>query len=149
MSCPCAELLDERDALLGPLSVRIGFQNGRAEVHVQPDHRQTRVLHDAPGDVDDGFDVEAELHALHAGIGLDVRLRRQVRVHAQRDVRLHAELLRDGPDRVQLLFTLHVEEEHAVLQREFDLAVRLADAREHDLRAARSRFQRAGTRPAR
>ena len=138
-----AERLDQLDRLLGALPVRLGLQDRRAEVHVQPDDRETRVADDRLRDVDDRLDVEPELHALHGCVGLDVRLRRQVRVHAERDAGLAAVRLRDLADGVQFLLALDVEEEDAVFEGVADLGVGLADAREDDLRAGRPGLERA------
>ena len=50
---------------------------------MQSGDRHVRIADSRLRHIEDSLDVEAELHALHTGVGLDVRLRRQVRVDAQ------------------------------------------------------------------
>ena len=49
-----AERLDEPDRLLASLPVRFGLEDGRTQVHVQADHRETRVADDRLRHVHDG-----------------------------------------------------------------------------------------------
>ena len=86
-----------------------------------------------------GVDVQAELHALDGGVGLDVRLGRQVGIDAQRHAGLAPSRCGHLAEGVQFLLALDVEEEDAVLQGVSDLGVRLADAGEDDLGAGAAR----------
>ena len=49
----------------------------------RPTMCHVRIADYAASHVENGFDVQAELDAFHAGIGLNVRLGRQVRIDAQ------------------------------------------------------------------
>ena len=68
------------------------------------------------GDVEDRVDVEAELDALDAGVGLGVRLGRQVGVDAQGDLGGLPIDLATSAEGVQLRLALDVEQQDAVLQ---------------------------------
>ena len=87
--------------------------------------------------IDNRLDIEAELHAFHGRVSLDVRLGREVRVHAQRDSCLRPHRLCDLADGEQFLFALDVEEKDAVFECEAHLGVGLADTGEDDLGAGR------------
>ena len=90
------QLFDQRQPLGGAFAVRLSAEDRRTEVHVQADDAHVRIADHAASHVEDGFDVEAELDALDAGIGLDVRFGRQVRIDAQGDRGRFAERLGRG-----------------------------------------------------
>ena len=75
---------------------------------MQADDTDVRVADHAAGRVEDGFEVEAELDALDAGVGFDVRLGRQVGVDAQGHRGRLAERLGGGGQGVQLVLALDV-----------------------------------------
>ena len=96
--------------LATPCAIGLGGEDRRAEVHVQADDAHARIADHAAGDVEDGVDVEAELDALDAGVGLGVRLGRQVGIDAQGHRSRLAQTLRHVGEGVQLGFALDVEE---------------------------------------
>ncbi len=77
--------------------------------------------------------IDAELGLLHSGGNIRMRLRIDVGVDAQRDLRALAERHGDLVEREQLLAGLDVEAADARQQRLLHLGHGLADAREHDL----------------
>ena len=85
------------------------------------------------GHVEHGLDVEAELDALDAGVGLGVRLRRQVGVDPQRHRGDLAHFGRDAPEREQFFLALDVEQHDVVFESAAHFGVGLADAGEDDL----------------
>ncbi len=78
------QLFDQRQPLGRAVLVRLRAEDRRTKVHVQTDDAHAAIAEDAARHVEDGFDVEAELDALNAGVGFDVRLGRQVGIDSQR-----------------------------------------------------------------
>ena len=78
--------LNESDAFFDTLSVRLCRDDRRPQMHVQADDVNIAIAGEALGHFQNAVDVEAELGALDAGIGFDVRLGRQGRIDAQRHV---------------------------------------------------------------
>src|SRR5262249_10903724 len=93
-----------------------------------------RVVDHALGDLEHGLDVQAELDALDAGVGLGVRLGRQVRIHAEGHRGGLADRLGDIGQGVQLGFAFDIEQRHVDAEAVRGSGVRLRDAGEDDLR---------------
>ena len=116
---------------------------GEPRCMCRPTMRTPRIAEDAAGHVENGFDVEAELDALDAGVGLDVRLGRQIGIDAQRHRGRLAQRFGHVGEGVQLVLALDVEEEDVVFQGGAELGVGLADAGEDDAVAAAAGRERA------
>src|SRR5579862_469008 len=102
-----------------------------------------RIADNAARNVQHGVDVETELDALDAGVGFDVRLRRQIGIDAQGDGRTFAKALRDIGQREQFRFALDVKEKDTFHKPLTQLRVRFADTGVNDLFAFAAGRQRA------
>ncbi len=130
-----AQAFDEAQSLRHAFLIGLRIQDGRAEVHVQADDADVRVADDALGRIQDGVDVESELDALDAGVGLGVRLGRQVGIDAQGGAGSLADAAGHLGEVVQFFLALDVEEKDVVFQGVANLGVGLADAGEDDFLA--------------
>ena len=133
----------ELEQLDGAAMIRLHVRDLRAQVHGEAAQREQRLRGDALSHAHDLVIGDAELRRLLAGLGVGVRLGRDVGIHADAEAR---PLLEPAPDRdrhVQLGGGLNVHEADADADRFLELGRRLADAREHDRGGIESGRERA------
>ena len=113
-------------------------------MHVQTDNADVRLSDNLLGEFQHGIDVQAELDAFDAGVGLGMRFGRQIGIDVQGHQGSAAQRMGHFAERRQFAFTFNIEEKDIVEQRLTHFGIGLADPGEDDF-AARASGPQSGT----